>query len=75
MSMVCSPTTCSICSLGSAMFLNSYVISPNISFIYVAELTNARVAWFSIGALATSIFMAGLQIWNLRKFFIRKKIL
>jgi p24 family protein delta-1 len=41
----------------------------------INELTNARVAWFSIGALLTCVGMAALQLWNLRRFFIRKKLL
>lgn len=40
-----------------------------------AEATNMRVAYFSIGALVVCIFMAALQLWNLRRFFKRKKIL
>lgn len=46
-----------------------------LMFSYPAELTNARIAWFSIGALLTCVGMAGVQLWNLRRFFIRKKIL
>lgn len=39
------------------------------------ELTNARVAWFSIGALLTCVITATLQFWSLRRFFKRKKVL
>ena len=41
----------------------------------VNERTNSRVAWFSIGALFVCVGMAAVQLWNLRRFFIRKKIL
>jgi hypothetical protein len=40
-----------------------------------AEATNARVAYFSIGALVTCLAMAALQLWNMKRFFLRKKLL
>lgn len=41
----------------------------------VNELTNARVAWCSITALIICVATAVLQVYNLRKFLIRKKVL
>lgn len=41
----------------------------------VNEKINARVAWFSIGAMLVCVGSAALQLWSLRKFFVRKKVL
>lgn len=50
-------------------------LQSTVPLVRNAEATNTRVALFSVGALITCIGMAGLQLWSLRKFFIRKKLL
>ena len=55
-------------SLLYLIFFRSFVFSD-------AEATNSRVAWASLGALVTCVAMAMVQIWNLKKFFVRKKLL
>ncbi|KAI5077775.1 hypothetical protein GOP47_0007599 [Adiantum capillus-veneris] len=41
----------------------------------VNEVTNWRMAWFSITSLFICLAVAGLQIWYLKSFFERKKLL
>lgn len=41
----------------------------------INEATNARVAWFSIGSLFVCIFLAAWQLWYLKRFFSKKKLL
>lgn len=41
----------------------------------VNEVTNSRMAWFSITSLFICLAVAGLQIWYLKSFFERKKLL
>ena len=44
-------------------------------YIYGAEDTNERVAWFSITSLGVCIASALWQLWYLKKFFTKKKLL
>ncbi|XP_006650132.1 transmembrane emp24 domain-containing protein p24delta9-like [Oryza brachyantha] len=37
--------------------------------------TNTRMAWFSFLSLAICLSVAGLQLWHLKNFFERKKLL
>ncbi|KAL3700934.1 hypothetical protein R1sor_018956 [Riccia sorocarpa] len=39
------------------------------------ETTNSRVAWFSIMSLFICLSVAGWQLWHLKSFFERKKLL
>jgi len=39
------------------------------------ELTNSRVAWFGIMSLLVCLGVAGWQLWHLKTFFERKKLL
>lgn len=39
------------------------------------EATNSRVAWFSVFSLLVCITVAGWQLWFLKRFFERKKVL
>ena len=39
------------------------------------EATNSRVAWFSVFSLLVCIAVAGWQLWYLKRFFERKKVL
>ncbi|CAJ1938287.1 unnamed protein product [Sphenostylis stenocarpa] len=41
----------------------------------VSEKTNARVAWFSIMSLGICIAVSGLQLWYLKRFFQKKKLI
>ena len=41
----------------------------------VNERTNGLVAFLSIGALLTCVGLAVFQVWSLRRFFKRKKVL
>lgn len=41
----------------------------------VNETTNSRMAWFSITSMFICLSVAGLQIWYLKSFFQRKKLL
>ena len=40
-----------------------------------AESTNARLAWYSIASLFVCVFSGVWQLWYLRRFFQRKKLL
>lgn len=41
----------------------------------VSEKTNGRVAWFSIMSLGVCIVVSVLQLWHLKKFFRKKKLI
>ncbi|KAF9608440.1 hypothetical protein IFM89_009806, partial [Coptis chinensis] len=41
----------------------------------VSELTNSRVAWFSVMSLGVCIVVSGLQLWHLKHFFQKKKLI
>ncbi|EFJ44742.1 hypothetical protein VOLCADRAFT_82736 [Volvox carteri f. nagariensis] len=41
----------------------------------ISEETNTRVAWFSIASLGVCVASALVQLWYLRRFFKRKKLL
>ncbi|WCJ44623.1 Transmembrane emp24 domain-containing protein p24delta3 [Euphorbia peplus] len=41
----------------------------------VSEKTNARVAWYSVMSLGVCILVSGLQIWHLKSYFQRKKLI
>lgn len=41
----------------------------------VSETTNARVAWFSIMSLGLCISVSGLQLWYLKRYFQKKKLI
>lgn len=41
----------------------------------VSERTNARVAWFSILSLGLCISVSVLQLWHLKYFFQKKKLI
>ena len=41
----------------------------------LSEVTNSRVAWFSILSLGVCVASAGWQLWYLRRFFKRRKLL
>ncbi|WCJ35301.1 Transmembrane emp24 domain-containing protein p24delta3 [Euphorbia peplus] len=41
----------------------------------VSETTNTRVAWYSINSLAVCIVVSVLQLWHLKHFFQKKKLI
>ncbi|OIT02400.1 PREDICTED: transmembrane emp24 domain-containing protein p24delta3-like [Nicotiana attenuata] len=41
----------------------------------VSEKTNAEVAWFSILSLSVCILAAAMQVWYLKRFFRKKKLI
>ncbi|KAK7399673.1 hypothetical protein VNO78_10861 [Psophocarpus tetragonolobus] len=41
----------------------------------VSEKTNARVAWYSIMSLGMCIVVSGMQLWYLKRFFQKKKLI
>ncbi|CAK8537460.1 unnamed protein product [Lathyrus sativus] len=41
----------------------------------VSEKTNARVAWFSIMSLGLCISVSALQLWYLKSYFTKKKLI
>ncbi|XP_041010896.1 transmembrane emp24 domain-containing protein p24delta3-like [Juglans microcarpa x Juglans regia] len=41
----------------------------------VSERTNCRVAWFSVMSLGVCISVSALQLWHLKRFFQKKKLI
>lgn len=41
----------------------------------VSERTNSRVAWFSIMSLGVCIVVSILQLWHLKSYFQKKKLI
>ncbi|KAH7307290.1 hypothetical protein KP509_22G052800 [Ceratopteris richardii] len=41
----------------------------------INETTNSRLAWFSLASLLICLSVAGLQIWHLKTFFEKKKLI
>ncbi|KAK6257494.1 hypothetical protein QUC31_000953 [Theobroma cacao] len=41
----------------------------------VSERTNARVAWFSIMSLGVCIVVSIVQLWYLKRYFLKKKLI
>ncbi|XP_022748573.1 transmembrane emp24 domain-containing protein p24delta5-like [Durio zibethinus] len=41
----------------------------------VSERTNARVAWFSIMSLGVCITVSVVQLWYLKRYFLKKKLI
>ncbi|KAJ8767693.1 hypothetical protein K2173_020633 [Erythroxylum novogranatense] len=41
----------------------------------VSETTNSRVAWFSIMSLAICILVSGLNLWHLKGYFQKRKLI
>eukprot|EP00250_Pteridium_aquilinum_P005925 c15941_g1_i1 orf=276-905(+) len=41
----------------------------------INETTNTRLAWFSIASLLMCLLVAGLQLWHLKTFFEKKKLI
>ncbi|CAL0315500.1 unnamed protein product [Lupinus luteus] len=41
----------------------------------VGERTNARVAWYGLMSLSVCILVVALQVWHLKRFFQKKKLI
>jgi uncharacterized radical SAM superfamily protein len=41
----------------------------------ISEVTNSRVAWYSIASLLICVLSGIWQLWYLRRFFKRKKLM
>ncbi|KAL5704288.1 hypothetical protein ACHQM5_022736 [Ranunculus cassubicifolius] len=52
-----------------------YLKSREADMREVSELTNSRVAWFSIVSLGICIGLAVFQLWHLKHFFQKKKLI
>ncbi|EOX97332.1 hypothetical protein QUC31_015747 [Theobroma cacao] len=52
-----------------------YLKSREAEMRTVSETTNGRVAWFSIMSLGICITASGLQVWYLKRFFQKKKLI
>ncbi|XP_011087766.1 transmembrane emp24 domain-containing protein p24delta3-like [Sesamum indicum] len=52
-----------------------YLKSREAEMRTVSEKTNARVAWFSIMSLGVCILVSIAQIWHLKRYFQKKKLI
>ncbi|XVE94049.1 hypothetical protein REPUB_Repub01dG0246800 [Reevesia pubescens] len=52
-----------------------YLKSREAEMRIVSETTNGRVAWFSIMSVGICIAVSGLQVWYLKLFFQKKKLI
>ncbi|GFY90716.1 emp24/gp25L/p24 family/GOLD family protein [Actinidia rufa] len=52
-----------------------YLKSREADMREVSESTNARVAWFSIMSLGICIVVSVTQLWHLKRFFQKKKLI
>ncbi|KAK8488039.1 hypothetical protein V6N13_062585 [Hibiscus sabdariffa] len=52
-----------------------YLKSREAEMRSMSETTNARVAWFSIMSLGICILVSALQVWYLKRFFQKKKLI
>ncbi|CAI0375508.1 unnamed protein product [Linum tenue] len=52
-----------------------YLKSRESEMRIVSEKTNSRVAWFSIMSLGVCISVSVLQLWHLKRFFQKKKLI
>ncbi|PON81651.1 TMP21-related [Trema orientale] len=52
-----------------------YLKSREAEMRNVSEKTNARVAWFSMMSVAVCIAVSALQLWHLKRYFQKKKLI
>ncbi|XVF68128.1 hypothetical protein PTKIN_Ptkin10aG0178400 [Pterospermum kingtungense] len=52
-----------------------YLKSREAEMRTMSETTNGRVAWFSIMSLGICITVSSLQVWYLKRFFQKKKLI
>ncbi|KAF8086478.1 hypothetical protein N665_0624s0019 [Sinapis alba] len=53
----------------------NYIKDREAEMREVSETTNSRVAWFSIMSLGVCLSVAGAQIWYLKRYFHKKKLI
>ncbi|KAK4391092.1 Transmembrane emp24 domain-containing protein p24delta3 [Sesamum angolense] len=53
----------------------NYMINREAEMREVSETTNARVAWYSVMSLGVCIAVSVFQLWFLRQYFQRKKLI
>ncbi|CAN7021807.1 unnamed protein product [Brassica rapa subsp. trilocularis] len=53
----------------------NYIKDRKAEMREVSETTNSRVAWFSIMSLGVCLCVAGSQIWYLKRYFHKKKLI
>ncbi|CAH2033571.1 unnamed protein product, partial [Thlaspi arvense] len=52
-----------------------YIRNREAEMREVSEATNSRVAWYSIMSLGVCLLVAGTQIWYLKRYFHKKKLI
>lgn len=52
-----------------------YLRSREAEMREVSEVTNGRVAWFSIMALTVCLVVSAGQLWHLKRYFEKKKLI
>ncbi|KAG2303535.1 hypothetical protein Bca4012_062280 [Brassica carinata] len=53
----------------------NYIKDREAEMREVSETTNSRVAWFSIMSLGVCLSVSGAQIWYLKRYFHKKKLI
>ncbi|KAJ0257576.1 Transmembrane emp24 domain-containing protein p24delta5 [Hirschfeldia incana] len=53
----------------------NYIKDREAEMREVSETTNSRVAWFSIMSLGVCLCVAGSQLWYLKRYFHKKKLI
>ncbi|KFK44292.1 hypothetical protein AALP_AA1G239200 [Arabis alpina] len=53
----------------------NYIKDREAEMREVSEGTNSKVAWFSIMSLGVCLLVAGSQIWYLKRYFHKKKLI
>ncbi|KAI3464500.1 hypothetical protein Pfo_021163 [Paulownia fortunei] len=53
----------------------NYLINREAEMREVSETTNARVGWYSIMSLGVCIVVSVFQLWYLRRYFQKKKLI
>ncbi|GLJ46740.1 hypothetical protein SUGI_0985560 [Cryptomeria japonica] len=52
-----------------------YMKSRESELREISEITNSRVAWFSIMSLTVCLSVSAWQLWHLKRFFEKKKLI
>ncbi|CAK9151173.1 unnamed protein product [Ilex paraguariensis] len=52
-----------------------YLKSREAEMRTISEKTNSRVAWLSIMSLGVCIMVSAVQLWHLKRFFQKKKLI
>lgn len=73
--LIAAAVSCESCFVAELMLSLSVQEKLILQSGCYAEATNERVAWFSISSLLVCAGLGAWQLWHLRQFFKRKKIL